>query len=99
MYLHCISTGIADIENQLTGIIKERTKSYSSLYNYEVMCSVKRARVLLMIGIIVIPANVFPASFVYSSRLLTKTVNDVVFRKTVFKIPVAVRCEIRKLSL
>ena len=83
LYLHKASFGVADVKLHSAGIIEKCTEGLLSADDYKVVRAVKRTGILVMIGIIVVPAHILPASFVDATYLLAQTIYDIVLGKSV----------------
>ena len=94
--LHGVSPGIADVELHLSGIIEKCTESDLAADNDKIVRAVERTGVLVVVGVVIVPADILPATLVDAPDLFAQTVYNVVFRKRIGKTALVVRFEKRQ---
>ena len=75
--LHPIAVGIADVEFHSARIVEECAEGLPAADENEIVRTVQRTGVLLVVGIVGIPAYILPAPLVDTPDLLTQTIHNV----------------------
>ena len=90
MNLHYAPLGIADVKLHLSSEVEECTEGHCTMNDDEVVCTIKRTSIFMVVGVVIVPADILPASLVDATNLFAQTIDNVVFRKRVSECPLLV---------
>ena len=78
MNFHHAPLGIADVKLHLSSEVEECTESHCTMNDDEVVCTIEGTSILVVVGVIVVPADILPASLVDATNLFAQTIDNVV---------------------
>ena len=97
--LHQIPPSIADVKFHFSGIVEECSKCHITANENEVVRAIKRTSILMVVGIVIVPAHILPAPLIDTANLFAQTVYNIIFRKGIVKSSLIVSFQKRQLVL